>query len=384
MAASIDILEQIGTSEAPEKVLTTWARRNRYAGSGDRAAIRDIVFDIVRQRRSCQAAGGGATGRAQVLGYLRLQRHDPDAVFTGIGHAPGPLTKTERTHRFDPARWPDPVRLDYPDWLEEHLNRALGQDKTRVLALLQDRAPVFVRVNPKRATLPGVQEALAADGIGSQPHALAPCALLVTSNARRIAGSDCFRNGWIEMQDGASQAVIAALDLPKSGRILDTCAGGGGKALAIAALTDAEVLAYDALAQRMNDLPARSDRAGARIRILDEKARRELGPYPMVLCDVPCSGSGSWRRSPAGKWALTPRRLDELVGLQRDILTDAAGLVAENGSLVYVTCSLLDVENRDQVEYFLSKNQDFSLGFTRGFTPLDGGDGMFVAVLRRA
>ena len=382
-AASIGILDQIGQNGPVEKILTTWARKNRYAGSGDRAAIRDIVFDIVRKMRSCQAAGGGTSGRAMVLGYLALLGQDPGQVFTGDGYAPAPLTEGERTHLFAPEDWPDPVKYDYPDWLDGPLDRALGKDKARVMALMQDRAPVFVRVNPKKATLSEAQAALAEAGIGSQPHPIAPFALLITSNPRRITQTECFLAGAIELQDGASQAVISTLDLPAKGRILDTCAGGGGKALAIAALTDAEVLAYDALPARMTDLPKRSKRAGAHIPVVDAAQRTGLAPYALVLCDVPCSGSGTWRRAPAAKWDFTAEKLDDLVRLQREILSDAADMVAENGALVYVTCSMLDVENQGQVDYFLHENNRFTLEHKKKFSALDGGDGMFVATFRR-
>ena len=131
----------------------------------------------------------------------------------------------------------------------------------------------------------------------------------------------------------------------------------------------------------MRDLPVRAKRAGAQIGMLTNPA--QYAPYDLVLVDAPCSGSGSWRRDPAGKWALTEARLAELIALQAEILRDAARLVAPNGRLAYVTCSLLTDENQDQIELFLRQSSDWQQTSLRQLTPLDGGDGFFLAVLTR-
>jgi 16S rRNA (cytosine967-C5)-methyltransferase len=382
-AAGIDILDTILAGSAAEKVLTNWARRNRFAGSGDRAAIRDLVFDVLRKQRSCAAAGGSETGRGLVLGHLRLAGDDPDAMFTAQGYAPAKLTEQERGYSFTPQDWPQTLRLDYPDWLEPELQASLGDDLAGIMALMRDRACVFLRVNPAKTDVDGAIHALAADNITAKPHALAPYALEVLENPRRIAASQAFQNGLIEVQDAASQAIVAAMPVPETGKILDYCAGGGGKTLAMAANSRAGFFAHDANPARMHDLPKRAQRAGEKVTCLETKAVSRHAPYDLVFCDVPCSGSGAWRRSPAAKWAFSREKLDELLTIQQDILRQAAGSVAPGGVLVYATCSILQVENKAQVAIFLRENPDFKLELSRQFTPLDGADGLFGAALRR-
>jgi 16S rRNA (cytosine967-C5)-methyltransferase len=382
-AAGIDILDTILAGNAAEKVLTNWARRNRFAGSGDRAAIRDLVFDVLRKKRSCAAAGGGETGRGLVLGHLRLAGEDPDAMFTAQGYAPAKLTAQERGYSFNPQDWPQALRLDYPDWLEPELRASLGDDLAGIMALMRDRAGVFLRVNPAKSTAAGAVHALAADNITAKPHPLAPYALEVLENPRRIANSQAFLNGLVELQDAASQAIVAAMPVPEAGRILDYCAGGGGKTLAMAANSRARFFAHDANQVRLTDLPKRAARAGVKVTCLETRTLSRHAPYDLVFCDVPCSGSGAWRRSPAAKWAFRREKLDELLAIQQDILQQAAGFVAAGGVLVYATCSILQPENDPQVAAFLHKNPEFKLELSRQFTPLDGADGLFGAALRR-
>jgi len=382
-AAAIDILDLIISGTPAEKTLTSWARRNRYAGSKDRAAIRDLVFDILRKYRSCLALGGAETGRALVLGALRQTNGDIEAIFTGEKYAPDQLTPDEAQGAKELNDQPDAVRLDYPDWLESDLKLALGDNLEPVMQSLRTRAASFLRVNPRKGDRTAAIDLLRADGIIAIPAPLAPHALEVIENPRKTAQSRAYESGLVELQDVASQAVIAELALPLAGRILDYCAGGGGKALAMAASTDAAIFACDAFPQRMNDLPARAKRAGATITSLPIDKAETKAPYDLVFCDVPCSGSGAWRRSPASKWTLTRERLDELCEVQADILTRASLLVAPDGNLAYATCSLLNCENIDQVEGFLSRSGDFKLSHQRVFTPIDGGDGLYIAILAR-
>lgn len=378
--AAVEVLDAILAGTPAEKALTRWGRRSRFAGSGDRAAVRDHVFHVLRRRRSCAALGGGATGRALMIGALSGAGQDVPAHFSGARHGPAPLTPSEAAHIAREIDLPELVALDCPDWLAPELRRSLGTDFAPVMERLRDRAPVFVRVNTLRADRPAARAALAAEGIEARPHPLADTALEVTANARRIGGSAAYRDGLVELQDAASQAVIAGLPELAGRRVLDYCAGGGGKSLALAA-RGAEVAAHDADPGRMRDLPARAARAGAPVQIVDAAAAARGGPYDLVLVDAPCSGSGAWRRAPAGKWRLTPERLNELCTLQETILGTVRDLVAPGGWLVYVTCSLLEVENGERVAAFLAANPDWRSAWSRRFTPLDGGDGFFVAHL---
>lgn len=373
-AAAIAILDRVLAGEPAEKALTNWGRASRFAGSGDRAAVRDLVFDALRQRRSAAALGGGLTGRGLVLGLVRAAGQE--ALFSGEGHAParpGP----EEAGRAPLAE----ERLDLPDWLIPDLRDSLGTDFEPVARALRDRAPVFLRVNPGRGTVTEARTALAAEGIATQTHPLAKSALEVTGNARKIQASRAYMSGLVELQDASSQAVVAALPLVDGMRVLDHCAGGGGKTLAMAARAGLRLFAHDAAPVRMADLPERAKRAGVKVTLTD--APETLAPYDLVLVDAPCSGSGSWRRDPEGKWRLTPERLGEIEKTQAAILDRVAPMLRTRGVLAYATCSLLKRENGDQTRAFLARHPGWSLESEVRLTPLTGGDGFYLAILRR-
>jgi 16S rRNA (cytosine967-C5)-methyltransferase len=371
LSAAIEILDRILTGTPAEAALTNWGRANRFAGSGDRHALRDLVFDALRCRRSHAALGAAETGRGLILGGLREAGGDVARMFTGQGHAPAPVRADEA------GRTPGPVEaLDCPDWLAPRLQASLGDDFAPVMRALRQRAPVFLRVNSARTDLVAAAAALAGEGIATRPVPWVNTALEVTENARKIQNSAAYADGLVELQDAASQAVVAELALRPGVRVLDYCAGGGGKALAMAAL-GAKVDAHDANPGRLRDMPQRATRAGVAVRIVENPDR--TAPYDVILTDVPCSGSGSWRRDPQGKWALTTARLTELVALQAQILDRVVPLVTQGGVLAYATCSLLAEENEAQVAAFLARHPDWRCTALRRFSPLQGGDGFFGA-----
>lgn len=404
LSAAIFVLDQIGAGQSVEAALTQWGRASRYAGSGDRRAVRDLVFDALRAKRSFAALGGRAvgaadTGRSLVLGGLRAAQmpdNDIAALFSGENHAPAPLGPD------DIARAPLPSEsLDLPDWLIPELQRS-PCDLPAYAQALKSRAPLFLRVNLAKISADALGQKLAALGIGFAAVPPLPETLMLTENAARLAASDIIAQGWAELQDASSQAVVAALDLPQTGRIMDFCAGGGGKILAIAArlpLAKGVTLhAHDANPQRMDDLPARAARAQANVQITPNLPEpksfdRHHQGYDLILCDVPCSGSGSWRRDPMGKWVLSPQKLAQVQALQASILDRAAMYLAPGGQLAYSTCSVLYSENEAQIAAFLQRQPHFSCVFMQRFglgnlrpqsQPKDDslGDGFFLAVLR--
>ena len=396
IAAAIELLDAILAGAPAERALTNWGRANRFAGSGDRAAVRDHVFDALRCRGSYALLGGGlsggaasegaVSGRALMLGWARAEGHDPSAFFTGAGHAPAPLSAAEAALCATPL--PAEAELagcDWPEWLQARLRADLGADYDAVSAAMRHRAPVFLRVNLARATPAQALAALEEEGIGAEPHPLADSALKVTAGARRLAQARAYREGLVELQDASSQAMLALAPVLAGQTVLDYCAGGGGKALALAAAQPgAKITAHDIDAARMADIAPRAARAGARITLARPGALR--GRFDLVLVDAPCSGSGTWRRSPEAKWRLTPARLDELVALQAAILAQASGLVAPGGRLFYMTCSVLDVENSSQISAFLAgapAAAGWRLENSQRLLPGAGGDGFFGAVLRR-
>lgn len=375
LSAAIVVLDRILAGAPVEQTLTNWGRGNRFAGSGDRHAIRDLVFDALRCQRSHAALGGGLTGRGLVLGGVRASGRDLAGLFTGEGHAPAAVQTDEG------GRVPDGAEaLDVPDWLVAPLQTALGDTYSATMKAMRQRAPVFLRVNLARISRADAAERLAQEAIVARPHDLANTALQVTDNERKIQNSTLYLEGLVELQDASSQAVVAMLDLRPGARVLDYCAGGGGKTLAMAARGVAPD-AHDISAARMKDLPDRASRAGARVQIVQDPARS--APYDLILVDAPCSGSGSWRRDPQGKWALTAERLVALLRVQADILDRCLPLLHPLGVLAYATCSFLVEENEAQVRGFLARHPEFRATGSRRFSPLQGGDGFFVAMLTR-
>ena len=390
ISAAIEILDAVMAGESAERVLTSWARANRYAGSKDRAAIRDHVFDALRCLRSFSWLGGAGgrsgdtddraapTGRQLMIGLLRDAGTDLDTMFNEARFAPAPLSEDELDLPLL-IDAPRAVRLDCPDWILPVYEAVLGDETDAVLATARSRAPVFLRVNSGKSTVVAAQAALLADAIETEPHALSPTALKVTLGARAVARSQAYLTGLVELQDAGSQAIIDALPLKAGMRVLDYCAGGGGKALAMAAQADVIVTAHDIDPARMQDIAPRASRAGVEIKTA--RLGDLADAYDLVLCDVPCSGSGSWARAPQAKWILQSDRLDALTAVQSQILEDVAARVTEGGTLAYATCSLFDVENAEQISKFLTRHPEFEFKTDRLITPLEGGDGFYVAIL---
>lgn len=376
--AAIEILDTVLSGVAAEKVLTGWARRSRFAGSKDRVAVRDHVFEALRQKRSCAARGGEVSGRGIILGLIRAQELAPEEFFTGVGHAPTPMTEAETAGGELPT---EAESYDLPDWLIPLFQDSLGAQALEVAEVLKSRAPVFVRVNLRKSTVENAQAALLDDTIQTQTVSISDTALLVTEGARRVSASAAYQDGLVELQDGASQALVDALPLQEDSRILDYCAGGGGKTLAMAGRVKAQFFAHDANPQRLRDLPERAARAGVSVRELE--AVSDEAPFDLVLCDSPCSGSGSWRRSPEGKWLSTPEKLAEVTALQAQILDQAQALVASGGTLAYATCSVLRAENDTQIQAFLTRHPEWQQSQQKSWVPSEQGDGFFLSCLTK-
>ncbi|HKL46056.1 MAG TPA: RsmB/NOP family class I SAM-dependent RNA methyltransferase, partial [Roseovarius sp.] len=246
------------------------------------------------------------------------------------------------------------------------------------------RAPVMLRVNQRRGAVPQAQACLAAEGVETVTVDIASTALRVISGERKVVRTEAYAEGLVELQDGSSQAAMELLEVAEGARVLDYCAGGGGKVLAFAARSEATWYAHDIAPQRMNDLPARATRAGVEVARVESDAITSAAPYDLVLCDAPCSGSGTWRRSPEAKWRLTPGRLEDLTQIQYDILVKTAPLVAEDGCLAYATCSVFKRENEAVVERFLEEHPAWTRACQRVWPISDMGDGFCLTQLFRA
>jgi len=383
ISAAIELLDQISDGAPAEQALTHWGRANRYAGSKDRAAIRDHVYAALRRKRSASAIGGGSSGRALMLGLLVQDGIDPHSLFTGDRFAPPPLSAEEEVQIAASPSLTQAQALDLPDWLFEPAAAPFGADADQELSRLRERAAMHLRVNLARTDRATAQARLRDDGIETYPHPLCDTALEAEGHPRGLKVTQSFAEGWVELQDAASQAAVAMVPCQPGDRVLDYCAGGGGKALALAARCRAKIEAHDALPARMRDIPERAARAGAAIRVLAGAGDIASDGYETVICDVPCSGSGTWRRDPAAKWTLSPARLDQLTALQARILIQAAHHVRPGGHLVYMTCSLFEAENEAQLDRFLETHRNFSCSESRRFRPSEGGDGFFCAIMAR-
>jgi 16S rRNA (cytosine967-C5)-methyltransferase len=384
--SAIELLDAIivaARSEGPpaDRIASDWFRARRYAGSGDRRAVRELAW---RAMRACGEIP--ASGRAAML---RLSRLDPPLaeLFDGSPHGPAPISPGEPVAKAGFA----------PAWLTKALAASdIGEDE---LAALLGRAPLDLRANRLRTTREVLQTQLP---VAAEPTA-APDGLRLSEPAQ-VEGWPQFREGLFEVQDTGSQLACAALAARAGETVIDLCAGAGGKTLALAAALEnrGRLIACDTDRRRLSQLPKRADRAGALVETRLLNPQRELETLPdlagqanVVLIDAPCSGTGTWRRNPETRWRLTARRLGDYQALQGRLLDLAASLVRPGGRVGYVVCSLLDGEGPDQAAAFLSRQPGWRslpvegpAGRTRGtgrrLTPLhDGTDGFFFAAFRR-
>lgn len=389
LSAAADILNMLDYARLVDPQLKAWARRNRFAGSGDRRAIADRVYTCLRTKRSAAALGGDTTGRALVLGSLVIADgmtvKEIEPLCAG-GYGLEALTERERASLQAPTgSMSQAERLDWPDWLLEEARQIFGNELDRELDALRHRAPLDVRVNTLRGTVAEAQLSLKDEGFDPRSVALCETALRLPASTP-IMRTAAFRDGLIEPQDAASQAVAAFAAVKPGETVLDFCAGAGGKTVAIAATmrNQGKLIAHDIDPKRMRELPSRAAKCGVTmIECKDQKAIG-AGSCDAVLVDAPCSGSGSWRRDPLGKWRLDPERLSSLHASQREALTNAARFVRSGGSLTYATCSILPSENREQIDWFLGQNPGFVVIDTLNLWPArDSCDGFYAARLER-
>ena len=379
-AAAIEVLDAWRVGARAEQALSNWGRGNRFAGAKDRAAIRDHVFDVLRRKRSVVALGGAETGRGMILGLLRQQGIDPNDVFGAGGYAPAGLASDEQTQMTPMLSAAE--AHDMPDWLWPVWKADLGAAAEDAAQVLRERGPITLRVNQRRATRQEAAALLEQDGIITQPaHQVGSC-LFVTQNPRRVKTSTAYLTGLVELQDLASQRAIMTLDIAPGTSVLDYCAGGGGKSLALADLFDCTVTAHDIDAKRMKDLPVRAGRAQADIAMADKQRLKQLPGFDHVFVDAPCSGAGTWRRNPEAKWDITLDKLSDINALQSEVIKNAATFVRPGGRVTYATCSVLHCENRQVVDRFLMANPQWQCLAEDLRLPDANGDGFYFANLQ--
>ena len=329
IAAAIEVLDQILAGKNAEVSLIKWGRSNRFAGSGDRYAIRDIVYDALRQKNSLTKRSKNISGRSWIIALLKKREVNLDEYFGATRYSPPKIKKWEL--ELLPIENESDL-YDIPDWLWPKWKASLGIKAIEVADKLKERANIFLRVNIIKGTREDAIQALEKDGIISKFHPTVSTALIVKKGTRKIKNSEAYNIGLVELQDASSQASVLKLNIDQNGPILDFCAGGGGKSLALSAYLNKPIFAYDANFERMKDLPNRARRSGANIRVIKSNDLKK-SHYGLVFCDAPCSGSGSWRRDPEGKWSLTLQDYERLLSLQKKILATASQLVL---SLIHI------------------------------------------------
>ena len=379
IAAAIEVLDQILAGKNAEISLIKWGRSNRFAGSGDRYAIRDIVYDALRQKNSLTKRSKNISGRSWIIALLKKRELNLDEYFGTTRYSPPKIKKWEL--EFLPIESESDL-YDIPNWLWPKWKESLGIKAIEVANTLKERANIFLRVNIIKGTREDAIQALEKDGIISKFHPTVSTALIVNKGTRKIKNSEAYNIGLVELQDASSQASVLKLNVDQNGPILDFCAGGGGKSLALSAYLNKPIFAYDANFERMKDLPNRARRSGANIQVINSNDLKK-SHYGLVFCDAPCSGSGSWRRDPEGKWSLTLQDYERLLTLQENILATASQLVKPNGNLVYATCSILKDENKAQIQKFLKNTNDWELRREKFSIPSELGDGFYFCILKR-
>lgn len=375
LAAAIEVLGDMESRHRPaSEALKDWGVSHRFAGSGDRAAIGNIVYGALRHRRSAGWILDGETARARAFGALILEGGlSPDMIaetLAGDSFAPEALSEAERAtlaaRSLSDA--PDAVRADCPDWCAPLLQRAFGDDWVDEGAALALRPPLDMRVNTLKADPQKVRAALARAGAEHSPTASNGLRIRpIEGNARHphVQSEPAFLKGWFEVQDEGSQIVVELAGAEGGMQVMDFCAGAGGKTLALSAMmgNSGQVFAHDADRKRLAPLFERVRRAGCRnVQVVTEDASPLApleGRMDLVVVDAPCTGSGTWRRRPDAKWRLTPAQLEARRAEQARILDHASRYVKPGGRLAYVTCSVFAEENGDQASAFLDRAEAF-------------------------
>ena len=379
----IEILDTYLNEAKIDFVLRKWAIKHRFAGSSDRRKIKDIIFDIIRQKKSCEHVGGGFSGRNLLIGYLKLKGTELSSVFDNSKFGPEELTIKEQNINVDFSNLSNIYELDFPSWLIPILRRSLLNEFSNVVKTLRNRSHIQLRVNLKKISRLNVMKKLQKNNIECEINELCSSALNVLNGAQHILTSPCFENGFVELQDAGSQLVSELIEINYNDKVLDMCAGAGGKSLAIScgAELDATYFAWDINFDRMKDIDARSKRAGVKIEKVIKLSSKSF--YNKIIIDAPCSGSGSWRRDPEGKWRLDEDILDNYVKTQKELILKGLKLLAPRGQILYITCSILDIENDKLIDDLISSVLSLKLVRSISLVPSSKSDGFYGAVLEK-
>lgn len=400
--ATIEILERDADIRVPlDSCVGDYMRNRRYIGSKDRRDVAERVYKIARHHARISwwmsHLKADDTMRNRVLAWLILgedcdQKRIGD-LFDGSNYAPEELSGAEQDfadalagHGFDHPDMPDTAELECPPEHEQDLRAYFGDDFAAEMRAMQDEATLDLRANIFAMERENVQNSLAKDGVETTLTPFSPWGLRCTDKAY-ISKTKAMNKGWVDIQDEGSQLIAHICNVHAGMQILDYCAGGGGKTLALAAAMQRKgrIVAMDIEAKRLERGRRRYKKAGLadiiEVRPLtDEKNKkwfkRQKETFDVVLTDVPCSGTGTWRRNPDMRWRNYGPSLEELLQTQSEILDKVAKAVKPEGKLVYATCSILPAENEDQIAAFLDRHDDFEIA------PLDDSLGLGTPYMR--
>jgi 16S rRNA (cytosine967-C5)-methyltransferase len=378
LSAAIELIDTIEAQRIPAaKALKEWGSAHRFAGSGDRAAISGLVWDVLRRRASSAWIMDENTSRARLLGMLKLERGmDVETIASfcdGSRFAPAPLTEKERAALASRSLEHAPAAIagDYPEWLDVYLALVFGDDRVAEATAMASRAPLDLRVNTSKGKREKVLRSLTHLGARETPWSPIGLRIDLGADARNpgIHAEEDFIKGAIEVQDEGSQLAALLSDAKPGEQVIDLCAGAGGKTLALAAMMQGKgrLIATDHDKRQLAPIHERLSRAGvhnADVRtpkgegdtLGDIKASADL-----VLIDAPCTGTGTWRRNPDAKWRMRPGALEVRLKEQVEVLDRAAALVKPGGRITYITCSVLPPENGGQVGSFVARHPEFSV-----------------------
>lgn len=376
LAGAIEVLADIENRRRPvADALKDWGLSRRFAGSGDRAAVGNIVYDALRKKLShawlMDDAGPSALAHAVMFRQWQISPEQLASELDGDKFAPEPLSAAAlsafQSRSLDDA--PDHVKADIPEWVVPLFQENFGDGWLVEAQALAERPSLDLRTNTLRSSRDKVVDAL--DEAHAVPATIARQGVRIPpgegpSRLPNVTAELSFAKGWFEVQDEGSQIVADLVMAGGNEQVLDYCAGGGGKTLALSASMNnkGQIHAFDADRKRLAPIIERLRRAGTRnVQVHDrEKDLADLlGKCDRVLVDAPCTGTGTWRRRPDTKWRLTQKNLDERIEQQRQVLDAAARYVRPGGMLCYVTCSLLPQENQAQIRSFVAGNEDFGI-----------------------
>ena len=375
LSGAIEVLADIEARKRPvADALKDWGLAHRFAGSGDRAAIGNIVYDALRMKLShaflMDDDSPASLGLRVMLRQWGLTPENLAREFEGDKFAPDiPAThlKAFAGRRLEDA--PLHVQGDIPEWVQPSFEENFSDDWLAEAKALTGRPTLDLRANTLKASPEKVLKAL--ERSGAEPAKIARNGIRIPagegpSRLPNVTAELSFQKGWFEVQDEGSQIVADLVFAQEGEQVLDFCAGGGGKTLAMSAAMNnkGQVHAYDADRKRLAPIIERLKRAGTRnVQVHDDLSSLSpfAGRFDRVLVDAPCTGTGTWRRRPDTKWRLTDRNLEERLSQQEEALASAATFVRPGGYLLYVTCSVLPEENENQVYSFCEDNPEFEI-----------------------